>query len=154
MEAFRAWTGFRDASKGSLESHDSRGDREIWRSYFKILSNILHTGSFSALSEDELACIGHKSAEKPTFDVKNQFRAKLQQIESAYEGLMLTETRFPQAREKNVEAEWWADMATANWRVLHIYDLQTGSSGTSRILSECQRILEVICRASLNIVLL
>lgn len=106
----------------------------------------MHTGSFSTLSEDELACIGCKSAEKPAFDAKNQFRARLQQIESAYEGLMLTETRFPQAREKNVEAEWWADAAMANWRILHIYDLQTGSSGMGRILFECQRILEVICR--------
>lgn len=148
LEAFHAWTEFRDASKGSLDSHDTREDRGIWRSYFKILSNILHTGSFSTLSEDELSFIGCNSAEKSASDAKSQFRARLQQIESAYEGLMLMETRFPQAREKNVEAEWWADAAMANWRILYIYDLQTGSSSMGRIVFECQRILEVICKAS------
>ena len=149
LQAFHAWTEFRAATKGSLESHDTRGDREIWRSYLKIMSNILHTGSFSALSDDEIAYISHRSIEKPPFDAKNQFRVKLEQIEAAYEGLVLTETRFPHAREKNVEAEWWADMAMANWRILHVYDLQTGSSGINKILFESQRILEVTCRASL-----
>ena len=115
----------------------------MWRSYYTILSNILQNASFSSLSSDELVYLDRHSTEKQTLSPKNQFRAKLQQVESAYEALMLTETRFPKAREKNSEAEWWVDMAMANWRILYLYDMQAGSTDTSRTVYECQRILEV-----------
>ena len=144
LRAFHAWTEFRDASNGMLNSHDIARDRDVWKSYFKIISNILQSSSFSSLSDDELTYLDCRPYEDQPSDAKTKFRAKLQQVESAYEALMLTETRFPKAREKNVEAEWSADMAMANWRTLHQYDMQTGTADLSRTVNECHRILEVI----------
>ena len=104
---------------------------------------MFQSGAFVSLRDSELVEQSDEITEKSVTDAKTQLKAELLAVESSYESLLLVEIQFPKAREKNTEAEWWADMVVANWRIIHAYESQVASADKRERQNECHRVLKV-----------
>ncbi|KAK4217949.1 hypothetical protein QBC37DRAFT_413607 [Rhypophila decipiens] len=115
LAPFRAWAKYWAATKGpSLAGgYGFRGSvprRQVWSEYYYTISEILQqdlpfpTG-YSSISTESSA--------------RNQLRAELKKVETIYQGLLFTETRFPKADEERAEVEEFVKRVMQNWTVLN-----------------------------------
>ncbi|KAI9841489.1 MAG: hypothetical protein M1837_000650 [Sclerophora amabilis] len=98
--------------------------RQVWKSYYALLSRRLDDGlphvvlsnqNFSqTTAENENESQGQIASQNS----KLQQRAELQRVQAAYESLLLKEVQFPKATQLNEEVEEWVELVISNWRVL------------------------------------
>ncbi|TKA75560.1 hypothetical protein B0A49_03594 [Cryomyces minteri] len=93
-----------------------------WTAVCAVEGAILQQGLvFAPSSGDSGTLLQGFSEDTPEQDqvaAKLQQWAELKQAETSYEGLLLKETRFPEASQTNREVEAWVGSVIANWRVL------------------------------------
>lgn len=123
LGAFRAWAkycqGLTALDGNNSEAGISR--RRIWQAYYETVSEVLQT--LSAGIHDELTTTGTNGISMappptPLTTVKLRLFEELRRVETAYEGLLLKEVKFPTANEPNFEVEKWTDEVMINWRII------------------------------------
>ena len=123
LEAFRLWAkfcnfqpiaGFVDVSETGIVSGVKR--RDVWHAYYNSLSIILGNGVRSSELSNSFGH-GTSGTGQGNFHVRRAQRTELKRIETCYESLLLEETTFPKADERNDEVERWVGAVVANWRI-------------------------------------
>jgi len=116
LASFRTWARYWAAGKQSVVSpggYGFRGSvprRKVWAEYYFALSEILQrdlpfpTG-YSAVTNEGSA--------------RSHLRAELKKVETIYQGLLFSETRFPRADEQRAEVEEFVRAMMENWAVLN-----------------------------------
>ncbi|KAK3380187.1 hypothetical protein B0T24DRAFT_547706 [Lasiosphaeria ovina] len=115
LASFRTWSRYWAGNKGGplLGGHGFRGSvprRQVWSEYYFALSEILR--------QDLPFPTGH-SPPNNEFSARNQLRAELKKVETIYQGLLFTETRFPRADEQRAEVEEFVHLIMSNWVILN-----------------------------------
>ncbi|KAI8626928.1 hypothetical protein F5Y19DRAFT_466190 [Xylariaceae sp. FL1651] len=147
LTPFRSWAKYWEVAKSQgaplVGGYGFRGAvprRRVWNEYYAAISAILQqdlpfpTGYMSAVADEPSA--------------RNQLRMELKKVETAYEGLLLSETSFPRADEEREEVESFVATVMRNWSVMigrdwHEQDLGPGGrEGLSR------GILDILYRAA------
>lgn len=116
----RLWEGRATAADTEQGSRTAR--RLVWRAYYDLLSSVVQrdlstTSSVEASEKRALATL-EPSQYGNTPASRLQLRAELNRVEVTYESLLLQETHFPKASERNEEIESWVEAVISNWRVL------------------------------------
>ena len=75
-------------------------------------------------------------------------RVELHRVESAYESLLLEETKFPKASQANTEVEEWADQVVTNWGLFTGPDWSDADLGKGGKQSVSRGVLEILYRAA------
>ncbi|KAK0621174.1 hypothetical protein B0T17DRAFT_608449 [Bombardia bombarda] len=115
LAAFRAWSKYWAGTKsvplpGGYGFRGSVPRRQVWSEYYYAISEILQrdlpfpTG-YAAVNNESSA--------------RNQLRTELKKVETIYQGLLFTETRFPRANELRAEIEDFIDRVMQNWIILN-----------------------------------
>ena len=123
LEAFRLWAkfchyqpkvGLVDVTETGIVSGVKR--RDVWKAYYDSLSVVLR---YNARSPELASSFGGStgSSEKEGVNVRRAQRTELKRIEACYESLLLEETSFPKASERNDEVGRWVEAVIANWRM-------------------------------------
>ncbi|KAM7202351.1 hypothetical protein V8F20_004518 [Naviculisporaceae sp. PSN 640] len=115
LAPFRAWAKYWAATKGpSLAGgYGFRGSvprRQVWSEYYYTISEIL---------QQDLPFPTGYSPITTESSARNQLRAELKKVETIYQGLLFTETRFPKADEERAEVEDFVKRVMKNWTVLN-----------------------------------
>ncbi|KAL9079732.1 MAG: hypothetical protein Q9157_001405 [Trypethelium eluteriae] len=123
LEAFRLWAkfchyqpkaGLVDVTETGIVSGVKR--RDVWKAYYDSLSIVLtHNAQSSQIASS--FSVGPADAEKTVVTARRAQRAELKRIETCYESLLLEETTFPKAIQRNDEVERWVEAVIANWRI-------------------------------------
>lgn len=127
VTAFRVWARFADGMPAQRTAEPSQNVPEdkstrriLWRAYYDTLSDILQQRlsyySFSSMQPEARA--ESEKAQINILDVRLQQRSEHKKVQTTYETLLLQETRFPKADQRNEETESWVDAVMANWRTL------------------------------------
>ncbi|KAI9661643.1 MAG: hypothetical protein M1821_008881 [Bathelium mastoideum] len=124
LEAFRLWAkfcnfkpiaGVVDVAETGIVSGVKR--RDVWKAYYDSLSIILRSNAQSPELTNSFAP-GTNSVEKgSTVNVRRAQRNEVKRAEVCYESLLLEETTFPKADQRNDEVERWVAAVIANWGV-------------------------------------
>ncbi|KAH8880713.1 putative filamentation protein [Thozetella sp. PMI_491] len=114
LACFRAWLKYWASSKGVLLAggYGFRGSvprRQVWFEYYYALSRILQ--------EDLPFPTGYAPINNES-SARSQLRAELKKVETIYQGLLFSETKFPKAEEERKEVEDFVDLVMRNWAVL------------------------------------
>ncbi|KAF7189889.1 putative cargo-transport protein ypp1 [Pseudocercospora fuligena] len=153
---FRAWGEFwQRAPTHQGVTAPSRLDlprRQVWKAYYDLLSSILQHGliygpeqkgfSFSFLP------LSSALSETERVAARQRQRAELHRVESAYESLLLEETKFPKASQANTEVEEWADQVVTNWGLFTGPDWSDADLGKGGKQSVSRGVLEILYRAA------
>ncbi|KAK3357548.1 hypothetical protein B0T25DRAFT_162619 [Lasiosphaeria hispida] len=115
LACFRTWSKYWASSKGAplAGGYGFRGSvprRQVWSEYYYALSEILQ--------QDLPFPTGHAAVNNEA-SAKNQLRAELKKVETIYQGLLFTETRFPKADEQRAEVEDFVSRVMENWAILN-----------------------------------
>ncbi|KAK4202735.1 hypothetical protein QBC40DRAFT_220857 [Triangularia verruculosa] len=142
LSGFRTWARYwAGAAKGvAVAAQDQAGisgaggygfrgsvpRRQVWSEYYSALSEILQrdlayppSGVTVPVSNGE------------TVSARAQLRAELKKVETIYQGLLFSETKFPRADEERAEVEEFVARVMRNWTILNgrgwkEHDLGTG----------------------------
>nr|POE65148.1 putative cargo-transport protein ypp1 [Quercus suber] len=155
LPCFRAWAHFwqraTDASAASTTLVDIPR-RQIWKSYYQLLSIILrygvtHRGSTSP-GTNPAGNLASDTSEGELRSGKLRLREEVKQIESIYESLLLSETQFPRSSDTNLEVEEWVTQATANWKIFTGPSWSDGELGGGGKEGVSRGILNMLYRAA------
>lgn len=148
LAPFRAWADFWNGrpSQGLTKLETLSGEpgvlrRHVWKAYYDRLSSILQQGlPYESPVID--------NSEKPEHGVSSRMRQRieLKNVQTVYEGILLTETRFPKADEVNEEVGDWVEQTMRNWTVLcgpSWRDDELGEGGQEAVGRD---VLDVSCR--------
>ncbi|KAL9093319.1 MAG: hypothetical protein Q9165_004060 [Trypethelium subeluteriae] len=150
LEAFRLWAkfchyqpkaGLVDVTETGIVSGVKR--RDVWKAYYDSLSIILARSAQSS----QIAG-GFGDTEKTTVTARRAQRAELKRIETCYESLLLEETTFPKATQRNDEVERWVEAVISNWRIFcgpTWQDEELGEGGKPVVGKD---VLEILYRAA------
>lgn len=115
LAPFRTWSKYWAGTKGSPlpGGFGFRGAvprRRVWSEYYHVLSEILqrdlpYPTGYAAVNNESSA--------------RNHLRAELKKVETIYQGLLYSETRFPKANEERAEVEEFVDQVMRNWTILN-----------------------------------
>ncbi|MCJ1308179.1 hypothetical protein MMC25_001831 [Agyrium rufum] len=108
LAPFRSWSKYLQAGKTTgtvpnVQGEALIGQRQVWLAYYATISNIL--GSGKSMFTDSCSNDG---------DILGEIR----QVETKYEGLLLKEVSFPEAKSANLEVENWVEQVMRNWQIL------------------------------------
>lgn len=154
LEAFRLWAkfchyqpkaGVVDVTETGIVSGVKR--RDVWKAYYDALSIVLR---YNARSPELASSFGisAEGTEKESRDVSRTQRAELKRVEACYESLLLEETSFPKASERNDEVGRWIDAVIANWRMFCGPKWQDEDFGEAGKATVGKDVLEVRCGSS------
>ncbi|ROT36029.1 hypothetical protein SODALDRAFT_316295 [Sodiomyces alkalinus F11] len=144
LACFRSWADYWDAFGGSLGGHGFRGSvprRRVWNEYFTALSTILEldlpypTGHPKSIPAEESSARAH-------------LRTELAKVETAYEALLLNETKFPRADEEREEVENFVKLTMRNWSLLCGRGWREDHLGPDGRQGISRRVLDVLYRAA------
>ncbi|KAK4668670.1 uncharacterized protein QC764_709430 [Podospora pseudoanserina] len=130
LSGFRTWARYwAGAAKGvAVAAQDQAGisgaggygfrgsvpRRQVWSEYYSALSEILQrdlayppSGVTVPVSNGE------------TISARAQLRAELKKVETIYQGLLFSETKFPRADEERQEVEEFVARVMRNWTILN-----------------------------------
>ena len=115
VACFRAWLKYWASSKGVLLAggFGFRGSvprRHVWSEYYSALSRIL---------QEELPFPTGYAAVNNESSARSQLRAELKKVESIYQGILFSETKFPKAEERRKEVEDFVERVMQNWAILN-----------------------------------
>ncbi|KAK3375274.1 hypothetical protein B0H63DRAFT_563206 [Podospora didyma] len=115
LASFRTWSRYWAGSRGSPlpGGHGFRGSvprRQVWSEYYFVLSEILQ--------QDLAYPTGHSPLSNDS-SARNQLRSELKKVETIFQGLLFSETRFPRADEERAEVEDFVGRAMGNWAILN-----------------------------------
>lgn len=158
LKAFSAWSDFWQRSPPPSNSTSTTGSRvdlprrQVWRSYYDLLSTILQYGLMYYSSPGKSASM-HMGAiasfpESIQTAARSKQRAELKRVETTYETLLINETQFPKASESNREVEEWVEQATSNWHVIcgpGWTDTELGEGGKESVT---RNMLDILYRAA------
>ncbi|KAI3336875.1 hypothetical protein HD806DRAFT_475056 [Xylariaceae sp. AK1471] len=147
LAPFRSWAKYWEVTKTQgaplVGGYGFRGAvprRRVWNEYYAAISGLLQ--------QDLPFPTGYMSPATDDSSSRNQLRMELKRVETAYEGLLLSETAFPRADEEREEVETFVAAVMRNWSVLigrdwHEHDLGPGGKeGLSR------GVLDILYRAA------
>ncbi|QIW99534.1 hypothetical protein AMS68_005052 [Peltaster fructicola] len=125
---------------------------EVWRRYYELLSSILRYGliyNLKAKVAEEVLTFPdeHFTPAQITEARLNQSR-ELKRIESTYETLLLSETKFPTATHNNTGIEEWVSHVIRNWKLMcgpMWSDAELGEGGKTAM---GHTVLDVLYRAA------
>lgn len=143
LACFRSWSSYWDAFGGSPGGHGFRGSvpwRRVWNEYFTALSTILEL--------DLPYPTGHLNSIPNEGSARSHLRTELSKVETAYEVLLLNETKFPRADEEREEVENFVQVIMKNWSILcgRGWDEHDLGPGGRQAIS--RRVLDVLYRAA------
>lgn len=156
LATFRNWASFWDQIPGGglNQSTSTHGPfdlsrRDIWGSYYKLLSSILASGLIYSPTSSALLTVPSDSiSPEERLKARIQQRAELQRVEAVYETLLLQETLFPKASQSNTEVELWVEQAITNWQILcgpQWRDADLGEGGKAAV---GRSMLDILYRAA------
>ncbi|KAF2862480.1 hypothetical protein K470DRAFT_242998 [Piedraia hortae CBS 480.64] len=146
--SFRAWASFWQQTTPAAEP--SRTDiprRKVWKAYYHLLSVVLQHRLLYSPS-GTLTTSAQGFSDEQFLDARIRQRSELKSVETVYESLLLSETRFPKAEQRNLEAEEWTELAVANWSILcgpHWTDAELGEGGKEAV---GRGVLDILYRAT------
>lgn len=159
LKCFSAWSDFwqrtspsSSASVTSVSTSRTDIQRKIWRAYYDLLSVTLQRGltyNPSPTSPSDLLMM--PSVDMPYHEYtksKIRQRSAMKKAEMTYESLLLQETQFPKASQKNVEVEEWVQQVAANWKLFNgpnWSDAELGEGGRETL---SRGVLDVLYRAA------
>jgi len=114
---FRSWSSNSQSSSSRDLSTASDGAiprRRLWSQYYRLLSLILASGLSYSDSPGTPLTLNNGAI---TSGARAKQRAEFKRAETAYETLILQDTKFPTAQQSNVEVENWTNQVMSNWRV-------------------------------------
>ncbi|KAK4043227.1 hypothetical protein C8A01DRAFT_32716 [Parachaetomium inaequale] len=117
LGCFRTWARYWAAGKGGPlpGGHGFRGSvprRQVWGEYYFALSEVLQGDLPFPTGYSTVGNGGENSA-------RCRLRAELKKVETIYQGLLYSETRFPKADEERVEVEEFVRRMMQNWEILN-----------------------------------
>lgn len=146
LTPFRSWAKYWEVAKAQgtplAGGYGFRGAvprRRVWDEYYAAVSGILQldlpfpTGSVDVTNESS---------------ARSQLRVELKKVETAYEGLLLSETSFPRAEEQRQEVEDFVTLVMKNWSVLggrDWYEQDLGPGGKEGL---SRGVLDILYRAA------
>lgn len=149
LQAFRFWANYWEStakSSGTEGANAARYRRQAWKAYYDTLSAMLR---HDLPYESESVSADHATEKPPALSHSRlQQRAELKKVETIYESLLLKETSFPKASDRNTEIEQWVDSAIDNWRVFcgsSWTDADLGAGGKEAV-GRCM--LDILYRAA------
>ena len=115
LACFRTWSNYWASNKGAplAGGYGFKGSvprRQVWFEYYHALSEILQ--------QDRPYPTGYASLNNES-SARNQLRAELKKVETIYQGLLFSETRFPRADEQRAEVEEFIRNVMLNWVILN-----------------------------------
>jgi len=115
LASFRTWSRYWANTKGATLAggYGFRGSvprRQVWSEYYHVLSEILQ--------RDLPYPTGHAPVNNEA-SARNQLRTELKKVETIYQGLLFTETKFPRADEERAEVEDFVKRVMQNWTILN-----------------------------------
>ncbi|KAK5664037.1 hypothetical protein OQA88_251 [Cercophora sp. LCS_1] len=115
LASFRTWSRYWANNKGAPlpGGYGFRGSvprRQVWSEYYHVLSEILQ--------RDLAYPTGHAPVNNES-SARNQLRVELKKVETIYQGLLYTETKFPRADEQRAEVEEFVNRVMKNWSILN-----------------------------------
>jgi tetratricopeptide (TPR) repeat protein len=113
--------------------------RQVWAEYYLALSEILQ--------EDLPFPTGHSTANNEG-SARSQLRAELKKVETIYQGLLFTETKFPKADEERSEVEGFVHRMMDNWSILNGRGWKEHDLGAGGRDSLCQGALDSLYGAA------
>ena len=152
LEAFRLWAkfchyqpkaGLVDVTETGIISGVKR--RDVWKAYYDSLSIVLrHNAQSTELAGSFVS--GSGRINRGNLHARQAQRAELKRIEDCYESLLLEETLFPKANQRNDEVERWVEAVIANWRIFCGPDWQDEELGGGGKIAVGKGVLEVSYR--------
>lgn len=147
---FRLWVQHWQSS-GALFRAD-QAQRDVWVAYYRTLSEMLRMNILCDASSSELhpAIVRNPQDLSPEDYLGSRLKqmAELKRAETANERILLENTTFPQASERNTVVESWIEEVMDNWRILcgpTWHDEELGSGGKEAI---ARGVLDVLYRAA------
>ncbi|KAK4186537.1 hypothetical protein QBC35DRAFT_500945 [Podospora australis] len=132
LAGFRTWAKYwAGAAKGAATpaqavglpgGYGFRGSvprRQIWAEYYVAISEILQRDLPYPPGYAAVTTSGGNGGEPATISARAQLRAELKKVETIYQGLLFTETKFPRADEERAEVEGFVNRAMRNWSILN-----------------------------------
>ncbi|KAK3322510.1 hypothetical protein B0H66DRAFT_206649 [Apodospora peruviana] len=115
LASFRTWSKYWAGDKGAplAGGYGFRGSvprRQVWSEYYFTISEILQ--------RDLPFPTGHSPISTES-SARNQLRSELKKVETIYQGLLYSETRFPKADEQRAEVEEFVARVMRNWTILN-----------------------------------
>ncbi|KAK0646618.1 hypothetical protein B0T16DRAFT_391018 [Cercophora newfieldiana] len=115
LACFRTWSTYWANTKGAplAGGYGFKGSvprRQVWSEYYCALSEILQ--------QDRPYPTGYASVNNES-SARNQLRAELKKVETIYQGLLFSETKFPRADEQREEVEGLVQKVMNNWAILN-----------------------------------
>ncbi|KAK4456301.1 putative cargo-transport protein ypp1 [Podospora aff. communis PSN243] len=115
LACFRTWSAYWANTKGAplAGGYGFKGSvprRQVWSEYYYALSEIL---------QQDLPYPTGYAAVNNESSARNQLRAELKKVETIYQGLLFSETKFPKADEQREEVEDFVYRAMQNWAILN-----------------------------------
>ncbi|KAK0665980.1 hypothetical protein QBC41DRAFT_157453 [Cercophora samala] len=130
LSGFRTWARYwAGAAKGvAVAAQDQAGisgaggygfrgsvpRRQVWSEYYSALSEILQRDLAYPPSG-----IAVPVSNGETISARAQLRAELKKVETIYQGLLFSETKFPRADEERAEVEEFVARVMRNWTILN-----------------------------------
>ncbi|KAJ9642805.1 hypothetical protein H2199_004326 [Coniosporium tulheliwenetii] len=154
LRIFRVWDRLWDgrAVAADTEPGSRTARRLVWKTYYDLLSSIIQrgfaTGSSVDGSEKRTLASLEPSQYRDAPASRLQLRAELNRVEVTYESLLLQETHFPRASERNEEIESWVEAVVSNWRVLCGPGWQDEELGEGGKESVARGVLDMLYRAA------
>lgn len=144
LSAFRAWGKFWDSQgstvTGGYAPHSKAPRRQVWMEYYITLSNLLR--------QDLPFPAPERTISHATTLTRPQQRAELKSVEAKYEGLLLSEVRFPKADEVNEEVETFVDNVMRNWAILCGRSWREQDLGEGGAEAISRGVLDILYRAA------
>jgi len=111
----------------------------VWFEYYYALSEILqqdlpYPTGYAPVNNEALA--------------RNQLRAELKKIETIYQGLLFSETKFPRADEQRIEVEDFVRKVMQNWAILNGHGWKVADLGAGGRESLSHGVLDTLYGAA------
>ncbi|MCJ1478671.1 hypothetical protein MMC13_007352 [Lambiella insularis] len=154
LAPFRAWSNFWEntpqhglASDNPPDAGKSHEQRQVWQSYYNLLSHLLKDGyvyPHDLLEED----VGNEKQKLHGTGTRLRQHKELKRVEATYEGLLFKDTVFPHADETNVEMLNWVDRVMSNWSIFCSSPWQERDLGEGGQEATSCGVLEILYRAA------
>jgi tetratricopeptide (TPR) repeat protein len=145
LASFRTWGWYWAAGKGGPlpGGYGFKGSvprRQVWGEYYFALSEILQG--------DLPFPTGHLPGGSQENSARGQLRAELKRVETIYQGLLYSETRFPKADEQRAEVEDFVSRMMQNWEILNGRGWKEQDLGAGGRESLCRGMLDSLYGAA------
>lgn len=144
LACFRTWSTYWASTKGAplAGGHGFKGSvprRQVWYEYYCALSEIL---------QQDLPYPTGNAPVNNEASARNQLRAELKKIETIYQGLLFSETKFPRADEQRIEVEDFVRKVMQNWAILNGHGWKVADLGAGGRESLSHGVLDTLYGAA------